>query len=165
MIRIQPDEAIYLKVSNKVPGLGLRIDTTRLDLTYKARYAAQLPGEWEQLPHALFQPQPLPRCGSLAMSDAALEGALHLPALHSRLHGFAPDAVRLLPRNGCALLYTDAYERLILDAINGDRRLFIRADELEVAWQKFTPLLQARASATAHLLARRRCVGSRGAQP
>ena len=79
VIRIQPDEAIYLKVNNKVPGLGLRVDTTKLDLTYKAKYAGQLP---------------------------------------------------------------DAYERLILDCINGDRRLFIRADELEVAWQKFTPVLE-----------------------
>lgn len=37
---------------------------------------------------------------------------------------------------------TDAYERLILDCVNGDRRLFIRNDELEVAWEKFTPVLQ-----------------------
>lgn len=79
VIRIQPDEAIYLKVANKVPGLGLRLDTSRLDLTYKARYA-----------------------------DASLP---------------------------------DAYERLLLDVINGDKRLFIRADELEAAWALFTPLL------------------------
>ena len=78
VIRIQPNEAIYLKVNNKIPGLGLKIDTTRLDLTYKSRYTTTLP---------------------------------------------------------------DAYERLILDCINGDRRLFIRADELEVAWEKFTPVL------------------------
>ncbi|KAL4452485.1 hypothetical protein ABPG75_008147 [Micractinium tetrahymenae] len=79
VIRIQPNEGIYLKINNKVPGLGLRIDTTRLDLTYKSKYEAHLP---------------------------------------------------------------DAYERLILDCINGDRRLFIRNDELEVAWQKFTPVLK-----------------------
>jgi glucose-6-phosphate 1-dehydrogenase len=79
VIRIQPDEAIYLKVNNKIPGLGLQIDTTRLDLSYKSKYDSKLP---------------------------------------------------------------DAYERLILDCINGDRRLFIRADELEVAWEKFTPLLE-----------------------
>lgn len=79
VIRIQPDEGIYLKINNKVPGLGLRIDTTRLDLTYKSRYQTDLP---------------------------------------------------------------DAYERLVLDCINGDRRLFIRADELEVAWEKFTPVLK-----------------------
>ncbi len=35
VIRIQPNEAIYLKVNNKVPGLGLRLDVTKLDLTYK----------------------------------------------------------------------------------------------------------------------------------
>eukprot|EP00887_Chlorella_sp_A99_P001264 scaffold14.g1264.t1 len=84
VIRIQPNEAIYLKINNKVPGLGLRIDTSRLDLSYQSRYRAQLPGA----------------------------------------------------RGG------DAYERLILDCVNGDRRLFIRNDELEVAWQKFTPLLK-----------------------
>lgn len=36
----------------------------------------------------------------------------------------------------------DAYERLLLDAIDGDKRLFIRADELEHAWALFTPLLK-----------------------
>lgn len=44
VIRIQPNEGIYMKINNKVPGLGLRIDTTRLDLTYKAKYDALLPG-------------------------------------------------------------------------------------------------------------------------
>jgi len=79
VIRIQPDEAIYLKVNNKVPGLGLRLDVSRLDLSYKSRFG-----------------------------DAALP---------------------------------DAYERLILDVVNGDKRLFIRSDELEAAWGLFTPLL------------------------
>lgn len=85
VIRIQPDEAIYLKVNNKIPGLGLRLDTTKLDLTYKARYNTHLP---------------------------------------------------------------DAYERLILDVINGDKRLFIRNDELEAAWTLFTPILKVSSSPT-----------------
>lgn len=38
VIRIQPDEAIYLKVNNKVPGLGMRLDSSYLNLLYKARY-------------------------------------------------------------------------------------------------------------------------------
>jgi glucose-6-phosphate 1-dehydrogenase len=38
VIRIQPDEAIYLKINNKVPGLGLRLDRSNLDLQYKARF-------------------------------------------------------------------------------------------------------------------------------
>lgn len=44
VIRIQPNEGIYLKINNKVPGLGLRIDSTRLDLTYKSKYQSLLPG-------------------------------------------------------------------------------------------------------------------------
>ena len=35
VIRIQPNESIYLKINNKVPGLGLRLDTTKLDLSYR----------------------------------------------------------------------------------------------------------------------------------
>lgn len=80
VIRIQPDEAIYLKINNKVPGLGHKMDRSILDLTYKSKYSV---GE--------------------------------------------------LP---------DAYERLILDVIHGDKRLFIRNDELEAAWKLFTPLLE-----------------------
>lgn len=36
----------------------------------------------------------------------------------------------------------DAYERLLLDVVEGDKSLFIRADELAAAWDVFTPLLQ-----------------------
>lgn len=36
----------------------------------------------------------------------------------------------------------DAYERLLLDAIEGERRLFIRSDELDAAWSIFTPVLK-----------------------
>lgn len=79
VIRIQPDEAVYLKINNKVPGLGMVLDRSTLDLKYKARYQKELP---------------------------------------------------------------DAYERLILDVVMGDKRLFIRNDELEAAWKLFTPLLQ-----------------------
>ncbi|MBP7869207.1 MAG: glucose-6-phosphate dehydrogenase [Candidatus Hydrogenedentes bacterium] len=35
----------------------------------------------------------------------------------------------------------DAYESLLLDVIQGDKSLFIRADELEAAWDIFTPVL------------------------
>lgn len=79
VIRIQPNESIYLKINNKVPGLGVNLDVQKLDLSYKTRYNKHLP---------------------------------------------------------------DAYERLILDVINGDKRLFIRNDELEAAWDLFTPILK-----------------------
>ena len=37
----------------------------------------------------------------------------------------------------------EAYESLILDVVRGEKALFIRKDELEVAWDIFTPLLHA----------------------
>lgn len=80
VLRVQPDEAIFLKINNKVPGLGMRLDRSDLNLFYSARYRGEIP---------------------------------------------------------------DAYERLLLDAIEGERRLFIRSDELDAAWALFTPLLKA----------------------
>jgi len=79
VIRIQPKESIYMKINNKVPGLGLQLGTTKLDLQYQTAYKKK------ELP--------------------------------------------------------DAYERLLLDVVNGDKRLFIRDDELEAAWKLFTPAL------------------------
>ncbi|KAF3550665.1 hypothetical protein DY000_02008687 [Brassica cretica] len=79
VIRVQPDEGIYLKINNKVPGLGMRLDQSHLNLLYSTRYSKEIP---------------------------------------------------------------DAYERLLLDAIEGERRLFIRSDELDAAWALFTPLLK-----------------------
>ena len=35
----------------------------------------------------------------------------------------------------------EAYESLILDALNGDKSNFVRDDELDVSWEIFTPLL------------------------
>jgi len=80
VIRIQPKEEIYMNINNKIPGLGLRLGQTKLDLSYAAKFKGRV----------------------------------------------APDA----------------YERLILDALLGDGRLFIRDDELDAAWRLFTPLLE-----------------------
>lgn len=38
VIRVQPDEAIYLKINNKIPGLGMKLDRSNLNLHYAARY-------------------------------------------------------------------------------------------------------------------------------
>ena len=40
----------------------------------------------------------------------------------------------------------DAYERLLLDALQGDASLFNRRDEIEMAWKLVDPLLHASAS-------------------
>ena len=36
----------------------------------------------------------------------------------------------------------DAYERVLLDCMNGDQTLFTRSDEVELAWRLFTPVLE-----------------------
>lgn len=36
----------------------------------------------------------------------------------------------------------DAYERLILDIINGDPTLFTRNDEIELAWRFIDPIVE-----------------------
>ncbi len=43
--------------------------------------------------------------------------------------------------NGAPL--PEAYERLLLDALQGDAALFTRSDEIELAWQAIDPVIQA----------------------
>ena len=80
IIRVQPDEKLSLRIVSKVPGVGMQLGTSELDLRIRDKY----PG--------------------------------------TRI--------------------ADAYENLLLDVVRGDRSLFIRSDELEAAWDLFTPVLQ-----------------------
>jgi glucose-6-phosphate 1-dehydrogenase len=81
VIRIQPNESIYLKFNAKKPGLQMESIPTELNMTYK-----------------------------------------------ERLEDFR------IP---------EAYEALILDALQGDHSNFVRDDELDVSWAIFTPILHA----------------------
>lgn len=38
VVRVQPDEAIYLKMTTKRPGVHFSPEETELDLTYRSRY-------------------------------------------------------------------------------------------------------------------------------
>jgi len=51
VIRIQPNEAIYLKINTKRPGeMGYSIEESELDLTYNERYQdVKLPDAYERL--------------------------------------------------------------------------------------------------------------------
>ncbi|RXW25245.1 hypothetical protein EST38_g609 [Candolleomyces aberdarensis] len=50
VIRIQPSEAVYLKLNAKTPGLYTRAFPTEMDLTYKRRFAeAKIPEAYESL--------------------------------------------------------------------------------------------------------------------
>lgn len=40
ILRDHPDEAILLKVNNKVPGLGLQLDASELNLLYRDKYGS-----------------------------------------------------------------------------------------------------------------------------
>lgn len=42
VVRVQPDEAIYLKMMTKRPGVYFSPEETELDLTYKSRYKVLL---------------------------------------------------------------------------------------------------------------------------
>jgi len=81
VMRVHPDEAIYLKTNVKTPGLWNALTTSELDLSYRERYA----GEY----------------------------------------------------------FPDAYSRLILAGIRGQKDSFVRTDELSESWKRFTPLLEA----------------------
>ncbi|CAF0999969.1 unnamed protein product [Brachionus calyciflorus] len=50
VIRVQPDEAVYMKISTKKPGINFNPLETELDLTYKHRYDGEyMPDAYERL--------------------------------------------------------------------------------------------------------------------
>ncbi|KAG9009586.1 Glucose-6-phosphate 1-dehydrogenase [Tulasnella sp. JGI-2019a] len=79
VIRIQPNEAVYIKTNMKTPGLTADLMPTEMDLAYKRR---------------------------------------------------SED-----------VNFPEAYEALISDVCNGNHSSFVRDDELECAWNIFTPIL------------------------
>lgn len=71
--------------------------------------------------------------------------------VHLRFEAKAPDKVNETRSVDMEFHYDDAfgktaipeaYERLLLDAIQGDASLFTRADEVEMAWSIIDPILQ-----------------------
>jgi len=49
VIRVQPNESIYFKIMNKVPGYGDRLTESQLDFTYKSKYSTRIPDAYERL--------------------------------------------------------------------------------------------------------------------
>lgn len=49
ILRDVPDEAILVRINNKIPGLGLHLDASELNLLYKDRYNAEVPDSYEHL--------------------------------------------------------------------------------------------------------------------
>ncbi|CAA7388315.1 unnamed protein product [Spirodela intermedia] len=49
ILRDAPGEAIFLKINNKVPGLGLQLDASELNLLYRDKYNVEVPDSYEHL--------------------------------------------------------------------------------------------------------------------
>ncbi|XP_022719578.1 glucose-6-phosphate 1-dehydrogenase 4, chloroplastic isoform X2 [Durio zibethinus] len=49
ILRDVPDEAILVKINNKIPGLGLQLDASELNLLYKDKYNVEVPDSYEHL--------------------------------------------------------------------------------------------------------------------
>ncbi|KAF8370644.1 gspd-1 [Pristionchus pacificus] len=50
VMRVQPNEAVYLKMMTKKPGMGFGVEETELDLSYSSRYKdTRLPDAYERL--------------------------------------------------------------------------------------------------------------------
>ncbi|PAV59907.1 hypothetical protein WR25_12507 [Diploscapter pachys] len=50
VMRVQPNEAVYMKIMTKRPGMGFGVEETELDLTYNNRYKdVRLPDAYERL--------------------------------------------------------------------------------------------------------------------
>eukprot|EP01063_Lacrimia_lanifica_P003677 TRINITY_DN11988_c0_g3_i1.p1 TRINITY_DN11988_c0_g3~~TRINITY_DN11988_c0_g3_i1.p1 ORF type:complete len:577 (+),score=248.23 TRINITY_DN11988_c0_g3_i1:59-1732(+) len=79
VVRLQPDEAMYVKINAKDPGMTNGIHTTELDLTYGSRYGVQLPDAYESLIYeaAVGNPTNFVRSDEL---DAAWK--VYTPLLH-----------------------------------------------------------------------------------
>lgn len=55
VIRVQPGEAVYLKMNSKAPGLSMRTVPTEMDLTYKRRFSElKIPEAYELVSFFLF---------------------------------------------------------------------------------------------------------------
>src|SRR5262249_28583763 len=99
-------------------------------------------------PHLMF---PLPpgttlQCNRLTLCIQPHEGIL------LKFQTKAPDQGMVLQPADLEFLYRtaypgvaipEAYERLLLDALQGDAALFMRTDEIERAWEVMDPLLAA----------------------
>ena len=49
VIRVQPDAAIYFTIMNKVPGVGMELETRELDLQYASAFSQLIPDAYEDL--------------------------------------------------------------------------------------------------------------------
>ena len=101
---------------------------------------------FRQAPHLLFQPsQPLSAANQLVIRIQPDEGLLLKVGMKVPGTGFRVRDVGLdfhySELSGTRL--PDAYERLLLDCIQGDATLYLRSDAMEATWGFVDPILKA----------------------
>ncbi len=103
--------------------------------------------QFRRPPHVLFNLPPDNRLTAnfLSLCIQPDEG------IHLRFETKVPDSIQETRSVNMDFHYSttfgdeplpDAYERLQMDALNGDASLFIRSDEIELAWQIMDPILE-----------------------
>jgi len=102
--------------------------------------------QFKQPPHQMF---PMPP-GSMMTPNALVLFLQPDEGMHLRFEAKVPDTVAKMRSVDMEFHYADefgpmsipeAYERLLLDALQGDAGLFTRADEVETAWSLIDPIL------------------------
>ncbi len=110
--------------------------------------ATQIVVQFVRPPHLMFNLPPGQRLSSntLSLCIQPDEG------IHLKFGAKVPDSAQEIRPVDMEFHYQesfgndalpDAYERLLLDALNGDASLFTRSDEIETAWRLIEPLLKA----------------------
>ncbi len=104
--------------------------------------------QFKEPPHTMF---PLPP-GKQVTPDMLVLYLHPDEGIHLRFEAKVPDTVAEMRSVDMEFHYADsfgltaipeAYERLLLDALQGDAALFTRADEVETAWGLIDPIIQA----------------------
>jgi glucose-6-phosphate 1-dehydrogenase len=99
-------------------------------------------------PHSLFPLEP----GEQLMPNALTLCIQPDESMHLRFEAKVPGAGMQRQTVDMSMNYAqdfngaplpEAYERLLLDALQGDASLFTRADEIELAWQAIDPVIHA----------------------
>jgi glucose-6-phosphate 1-dehydrogenase len=99
-------------------------------------------------PHSLFPLEP----GELLMPNALTLCIQPDEGMHLRFEAKMPGAGMKRQTVDMNMNYAqdfngaplqEAYERLLLDALQGDASLFTRADEIELAWKAIDPVIHA----------------------
>ncbi len=111
-----------------------------------ARRASEIYLQFKAVPHLLFPENCDPSPNHISICIAPDEG-VHL-GFETKVPGAsmrsAPaDMVFHYGERFGAFVIPDAYERLLMDAIQGDASLFARRDEIEWAWRILDPLIAA----------------------